>query len=208
MPSSTLVAPRAASAWQSKGLATGHEGAQRAVVANRLAFRMAGSPQPGAALPLALPSVPTHAYPKAARLTKTDEFSSVFALRPRRRSQHFVLYVGENGLPQARLGVVVGKKFAARAAERNMVKRMVRELFRHRQDQLAGRDVLLRLQAKFPRAEFASRSAVRRVCLAELTGLFEVAARPLAPRPAGPAAPSVAPSGVSPPKSAPSGTPA
>ncbi|WP_231401639.1 MULTISPECIES: ribonuclease P protein component [Cupriavidus] len=152
--------------------------------------------------------MPTHAYPKAARLTKTDEFSSVFALRPRRRSQHFVLYVGENGLPQARLGVVVGKKFAARAAERNMVKRMVRELFRHRQDQLAGRDVLLRLQAKFPRAEFASRSAVRRVCLAELTGLFEVAARPLAPRPAGPAAPSVAPSGVSPPKSAPSGTPA
>lgn len=162
---------------------------------------MAGSPQPGAALPLALPSVTTYAYPKAARLTKTDEFSSVFALRPRRRSQHFVLYVGENNLPQARLGVVVGKKFAARAAERNLVKRMVRELFRQRQDQLAGRDVLLRLQAKFPRAEFASRSAVRRVCLAELTSLFEVAVRPLAPRPA-------APSGVSPPKSAPSGTPA
>ncbi|WP_420995161.1 ribonuclease P protein component [Cupriavidus sp. 30B13] len=162
--------------------------------------------------------MPTHAYPKAARLTKTDEFSSVFALRPRRRSQHFVLYVGENGLPQARLGVVVGKKFAARAAERNMVKRMVRELFRHRQDQLAGRDVLLRLQARFPRAEFASRSAIRRVCLAELTGLFEVAVRPLAPRSAtpatpassaaSPAAPSVAPPGVSPPKSAPSGTPA
>ncbi|WP_454724234.1 MULTISPECIES: ribonuclease P protein component [Cupriavidus] len=157
--------------------------------------------------------MPTHAYPKAARLTKTDEFSSVFALRPRRRSQHFVLYVGENGLPQARLGVVVGKKFAARAAERNLVKRMVRELFRHRQDQLAGRDVLLRLQAKFPRAEFASRSAIRRVCLAELTGLFEVAVRPLAQRPAAPAtaapaAESVAPPGVSPPKSAPSGTPA
>ncbi|NMG68460.1 ribonuclease P protein component, partial [Azoarcus indigens] len=33
-----------------------------------------------------------HAYPKAARLTKTDEFSSVFALRPVRRSRHFVLY--------------------------------------------------------------------------------------------------------------------
>ncbi len=120
-----------------------------------------------------------------------------------------MLYVGENGLPQARLGVVVGKKFAARAAERNLVKRMVRELFRARQDKLAGRDVLLRLQAKFPRAEFASRTAIRRACLAELTGLFEVAVRPLAPRPA-------APSGVSPPTSAeaaptevpPSGAPA
>ena len=127
----------------------------------------------------------THAFPKAARLTKTDEFSSVFALRPRRRSTHFVLYVRANGLAQARLGIVVGKKFAPRAAERNLVKRMVRELFRGRQDQFAGRDILLRLQAKFPRADFASRAAIRRACHAELCGLLDVAAKPL-PVPAAP----------------------
>ncbi|WP_152624118.1 ribonuclease P protein component [Cupriavidus sp. IDO] len=134
----------------------------------------------------------THAFPKAARLTKTDEFSSVFALRPRRRSPHFVLYVRANGRPEARLGVVVGKKFAPRAAERNLVKRMARELFRQRQDELAGRDILLRLQTKFPRTEFASRAAVRRACLAEITGLLEVAARPL-PNPPAPPAPPPAP---------------
>lgn len=127
-----------------------------------------------------------HAFPKAARLTKTDEFSSVFALRPRRRSTHFVLYVRANGQPQARLGIVVGKKFAPRAAERNLVKRMVRELFRSRQAQFAGRDILLRLQAKFPRAEFASRAAIRRACQAELVGLLDVAARLLPPAPAVP----------------------
>jgi len=132
--------------------------------------------------------VSTHAFPKAARLTKTDEFSSVFALRPRRRSQHFVLYVRANGRPEARLGIVVGKKFAPRAAERNLVKRMARELFRLRQAQLGGRDVLLRLQAKFPRAEFASRTAVRRACLAEISSLLEVAARPLPPPPPPPTA--------------------
>ncbi|MCA3182375.1 MULTISPECIES: ribonuclease P protein component [unclassified Cupriavidus] len=129
----------------------------------------------------------THAFPKAARLTKTDEFSSVFALRPRRRSTHFVLYVRPNGQSQARLGIVVGKKFAPRAAERNLVKRMVRELFRSRQAQFAGRDILLRLQAKFPRADFASRSAIRRACQAEVGGLLDVAARPLPPAPAVPA---------------------
>ncbi|MBU65331.1 MAG: ribonuclease P protein component [Cupriavidus sp.] len=128
----------------------------------------------------------THAFPKAARLTKTDEFSSVFALRPRRRSTHFVLYVRANGQEQSRLGIVVGKKFAPRAAERNLVKRMVRELFRSRQAQFAGRDILLRLQAKFARADFASRTAIRRACLAELSGLLDVAAKPL------PAAPPVA----------------
>lgn len=144
------------------------------------------------------PSVPTHAFPKAARLTKTDEFSSVFALRPRRRSEHFVLYVRPNGLPQARLGIVVGKKFAPRAVERNLVKRTVRELFRQCQDRLAGRDVLLRLQAKFPRAAFASRRAVRAACLTELRGLMEVAARPLPPLPP--------PSPPSPPPSPPAGS--
>jgi ribonuclease P protein component len=153
---------------------------------------MAGSLPQGAVFPLALHSVTTHAFPKAARLTKTDEFSSVFALRPRRRSPHFVLYVRANGRPEARLGVVVGKKFAPRAAERNLVKRMARELFRQRQDELAGRDILLRLQTKFPRTEFASRAAVRRACLAEITGLLEVAAKPL-PNPPAPPAPPPAP---------------
>ena len=103
-------------------------------------------PKPG--LPPALTSVSTHAFPKAARLTKTDEFSSVFALRPVRRSRHFVLYVRANGHPQARLGVVIGKKFAKRAVERNLIKRQCRELFRLRQPSLGGRDVLIRLPIK------------------------------------------------------------
>ena len=143
-------------------------------------------------LPLALPSVSNHAFPKAARLTKTDEFSSVFALRPRRRTTHFVLYVRANGQAQARLGIVVGKKFAPRAAERNLVKRMVRELFRSRQAQFAGRDILLRLQAKFPRAEFSSRVAIRKACHAEISGLLDVAAKPLPVAPAVPTAPPTA----------------
>ena len=98
-----------------------------------------------------------------------------------------MLYVRANGQAQARLGIVVGKKFAPRAAERNLVKRMARELFRGRQAQLAGRDILLRLQTKFPRADFASRTAVRQACRAEIAGLLDVAAKPL------PAAPPATP---------------
>ena len=49
------------------------------------------------------------AFPKAARLLKTDEFSSVFRLRPWRRSPHFVLYGKPTG-SEARLGLVIGKK--------------------------------------------------------------------------------------------------
>jgi len=118
-----------------------------------------------------------------------------------------VLYVRANGQAEARLGVVVGKKFAPRAAERNLVKRMARELFRQRREQLSGRDVLLRLQAKFPRAEFATRTAVRQACAAEIASLLEVAARPLPPPPAANPAPP-APPPASAPQSQPPGLPA
>ena len=52
--------------------------------------------------------------------------------------------VRANGAAQARLGVVIGKKFAKRAVERNLIKRQCRELFRLRQPLLGGRDVLIR----------------------------------------------------------------
>ncbi|BDB26042.1 ribonuclease P protein component [Cupriavidus sp. P-10] len=121
-----------------------------------------------------------------------------------------MLYVRANGLAEARLGVVVGKKFAPRAAERNLVKRMARELFRQRRDQLSGRDVLLRLQTKFPRAEFATRAAVRRACAAEIASLLEVAAKPLPPPPVPSATPSAppAPPPAGAPQSQPPGLPA
>lgn len=115
-----------------------------------------------------------------------------------------MLYVRANDRPEGRLGVVVGKKFAPRAAERNLVKRMARELFRQRREHLAGRDVLLRLQAKFPRAEFATRAAVRRACAAEIASLLDVAAKPLPP-PAPPPAPQTSP--TAPPTAAPPASP-
>ena len=42
-----------------------------------------------------------------------------------------MLYTRHNQLPHARLGVVVAKRFAPRAATRNTIKRVTRELFRN-----------------------------------------------------------------------------
>lgn len=119
------------------------------------------------------------AFPRAARLLKTDEFSSVFALRPVRRSRHFVIYVREHSATEAfsrgRLGVVIGKKFAPRSVERNLLKRMIREGFRQRQAQFVACDIVVRLQAKFPRAEFTSRRALQASSQEQLASLFEAA---------------------------------
>jgi ribonuclease P protein component len=72
----------------------------------------------------------SHDFARARRIVKTDEFSSVFRLRPAQKSAHFVLYTRQNQLPHARLGVVVAKRFAPRAVTRNTIKRLTRELFR------------------------------------------------------------------------------
>jgi ribonuclease P protein component len=71
-----------------------------------------------------------HDFARARRIIKTDEFSSVFSLRPTQKSAHFVLYTRQNQLPHARLGIVVAKRFAPRAVTRNTIKRVTRELFR------------------------------------------------------------------------------
>jgi len=84
-----------------------------------------------------------HGYARDRRIVKTDEFSSVFRLRPVQRSAHFVLYVRPNALPHARLGVVAAKRFAPRAVTRNTIKRVTRELFR--QAALPSIDCIVRL---------------------------------------------------------------
>ena len=72
----------------------------------------------------------SHTYSRDQRIVKTDEFSSVFRLRPVYRTAHFVLYACHNELPLARLGVVAAKRLAPRAVTRNTIKRVTRELFR------------------------------------------------------------------------------
>jgi ribonuclease P protein component len=118
------------------------------------------------------------AFPKAARLLKTDEYSSVFRLRPWRRSPHFVLYGKPTG-NEARLGLVVGKKQAPRAVTRNLIKRLAREAFRLRRGQLRGFDILVRLHAKIDRKTMQSASSLplNALCRGELEGLLDRAVR-------------------------------
>lgn len=85
----------------------------------------------------------SHSYARDRRIVKTDDFSSVFRLRPVYRTAHFVLYARSNQLSHARLGIVAAKRFAPRAVTRNTIKRVTRELFR--QAELPTIDCIVRL---------------------------------------------------------------
>ncbi|GGI55149.1 ribonuclease P protein component [Oxalicibacterium solurbis] len=111
-------------------------------------------------------------FARDRRIVKTDEFSSVFRLRPVYRTAHFVLYTRKTELPHARLGVVVAKRLAPRAVTRNTIKRMTRELFR--QTALPSIDCVVRLSQPVNTKTAPATSAGLRVLLREeLTRLFD-----------------------------------
>ena len=113
-------------------------------------------------------------FERTRRIVKTDEFSSVFRLKPVFKTPHLVLYARPNSLPHARLGVVAAKRFAPRAATRNAVKRAVREGFR--QSELLktmGLDCVVRLsRALNTKAEPACSAAMQADLFYEVANLF------------------------------------
>ena len=86
------------------------------------------------------------------RLLKTEEFSSVFALRKQYNCALLqISYSDANPAGHARLGLVVGKKTAKRAHDRNYMKRVIRDWFRLNQHQLPPHDFVVRVRQAFNR---------------------------------------------------------
>jgi len=94
-------------------------------------------------------------FPSRARLIKTDDFSSVFNFRKRISGRFLAIHYRYNQLGSPRLGLVIGKKTARLAVQRNYMRRVLRELFRTRQADLAPVDIVVRSQRMFTRADYA-----------------------------------------------------
>jgi len=124
-------------------------------------------------------ALPQFAFPRRYRLTKTDEFSSVFGFRRAIRGQLFLLHYlpRPSDCRDPRLGLVIGKKFIKAAVGRNLVKRQIREQFRLARANLPACDLVVRLAVKPGRLD-------RHAIAAEITSLFaKLSRRP--PEPVG-----------------------
>ncbi len=80
--------------------------------------------------------------PRAARVRKTDEFSSVFAFRCRTSGAFFQVFAKPNGGQGPRLGLVVSRRV-------NRMKRVLRELFRKVRPTLPSLDWVVRVHTGF-----------------------------------------------------------
>jgi len=78
------------------------------------------------------------------RLFKKRDFTKVQRLGCFFNSDQVSLKVLENGLNDARIGIIVGKKFSVKAVERNSLKRRLREIARQKIKQIKkGWDVVI-----------------------------------------------------------------
>jgi len=93
--------------------------------------------------------------PRKARLRGKAQFTGAFAAR--RQGKFFVVLSRSNpAREQARLGIVVGRHTAPRSVTRSLMKRTVREVFRHLRDQLGPVDVVVRVRRPAGRSDLSA----------------------------------------------------
>lgn len=100
-------------------------------------------------------------------MRRKSEFERLLSCGARRTLEGYVFYCGRRDAGEPRLGMLVSRKHAARAVQRNRIKRCIREAFRLEQGRLGSMDLLVRP----PYGVKPSRDMVRRLreLLAKLT---------------------------------------
>ena len=86
---------------------------------------------------------PSATLPRACRLLERSGYEAALASRPVAVRRHFSVFVQANALKRSRIGVIVSKKVAPRAVDRNRIKRLVRETFRHDRWRLGNNDLVV-----------------------------------------------------------------
>lgn len=77
------------------------------------------------------------------RLVKSSDYQRVFDQPLRSASNAFTVLVRANPDGEPRLGLVISARCARSAVERNRLKRLIRESFRHNCERLKGLDIVV-----------------------------------------------------------------
>jgi len=82
-------------------------------------------------------------FPRTARLLTGGDYSQVFKQNKRYADRYWTILVKQNDSGSSRLGLAIAKKRAKRAVDRNKIKRVAREAFRHQRNSLSGLELVV-----------------------------------------------------------------
>ncbi|MGB5453774.1 MAG: ribonuclease P protein component [Sedimenticolaceae bacterium] len=82
-----------------------------------------------------------------ARLLAAPEFKRVFEHHKRSADAYFTVLAFRDGQGPGRIGLAISKKQVKRAVDRNRLKRLAREVFRHHRSELSGTDLVVMARA-------------------------------------------------------------
>ena len=84
-----------------------------------------------------------YGFPRGARLLTGRDYRRVFQNAERIADRHFTILVRAGATQGARLGLAIGKRHVPRAHDRNRLKRLCRETFRHWRPELPPVDIVV-----------------------------------------------------------------
>lgn len=82
-------------------------------------------------------------FTRTYRLVSKQDFQSVFANPKKVTRKNLLILFTPNQLPHARLGIIIGKHLVKHATDRNRLRRVIRESFRHHKEALDGFDIIV-----------------------------------------------------------------
>lgn len=83
-------------------------------------------------------------FGKDKRIRTSVEFEALMRGGTRRTLQGFTFFFSARAVGPPRLGILISRKHAPLAADRNRIKRCIREAFRQTQSELGSLDLLVR----------------------------------------------------------------
>lgn len=104
-------------------------------------------------------------FSRGKRLLTGKDYKQVFDQAKRIGNPHWTVYGWRHQQPKAQMGLAIAKKTLRRAHERNRLKRLARETFRHMHGQLSGVNLIVM-------AGKAAEAADNATLVAQLTKLF------------------------------------
>lgn len=95
------------------------------------------------------------------RLVSKQDFQSVFAKTSSKISRKNLLALyrpSQQSLP--RLGIIIGKQYVKHAVDRNCLRRVIRESFRHHKEAIKGLDIIIIVRSKYAGVKKAFREDI------------------------------------------------